>query len=217
MILKKSIKKITILLLSILFFAFLYIFSAFLFTLFPSKKIDLKKEHTIYLLYNNMHSDIVLELNTSTINWNKKLYPLIKKQHNFLAFGWGDKETYLNSPTWKDIKFLTTLKALFINTSSVIHVHSFSNIDAYKNTKKIHLSTKQLKQLEESLIQSFSSKEKILEGYKGYGYNDFFYNSIYSYNIFNTCNTWSGDRLRDAKISMSYWTPFSHNIVNSLP
>ncbi|RUM71342.1 MAG: hypothetical protein DSZ07_00665, partial [Sulfurovum sp.] len=53
--------------------------------------------------------------------------------------------------------------------------------------------------------------------YQGYGRDDLFYPSIYKYNLFNTCNTWTGDQLREANVSISYWTPLSSNIIDSLP
>jgi hypothetical protein len=35
--------------------------------------------------------------------------------------------------------------------------------------------------------------------------------------LFNTCNTWAGDVLRQSGIPVSRWTPFSYNVVYSIP
>lgn len=32
---------------------------------------------------------------------------------NYIAFGWGDKGFYLDTPTWADLKFSTAFKAAF--------------------------------------------------------------------------------------------------------
>ncbi len=131
-----------------------------------------------------------------------------------MAFGWGDKETYLNTPTWSDISILTTLKALFINTPSLLHVIYYKDIEWFKHLKRVKVSLEQEELLMQSILNSFNKKENPLQGYSK---NDLFYPSLYRYNLFYTCNTWTGERLRDANISVAYWTPFSYNVVASLP
>jgi len=197
---------------SIIFF---YFSTAFLLSFFPSKQKDSIKTETIYIIYNTMHTDIVLELNKTNQLWDKTLPIVIQNKTGYIAFGWGDKETYLNTPTWDKLSISTTLKALFINTPSLMHVSHIANIKHYKNIKKIDVSKEQLETLEKSILKSFNLITK--QHYKAYKQNDLFYPSTYKYNLFNTCNTWTGDTLRDANISMSYWTPLSQNVVDSLP
>ena len=196
----------------------LYFVTAYLLTFLLSTKEEQKKnkEQIIYILYDRMHSDIVLH--SKRINNRKlqaKLAPFIQKKEGYLSFGWGDKETYLNTPTWNDIKLSTSLKALFINTPSLIHVTFYKKIHHFKNIKAIKLSQEGKKKLENSILNSFDLKSD--KQYQGYGRDDVFYPSVYTYNLFRTCNTWTGDRLREANISMSYWTPLSSNVVDSLP
>ncbi len=162
-----------------------------------------------------MHSDIVFNLETSKVDWNRFLPQVVQgRKIGYLAFGWGDKETYLNTPTWDDLKLSTALKALFLNTPSLLHVAYYRDIDYYQ-TKEVVLTQKQFDSLEQILKREFS-KVPYYEA-KGFGRDDAFYSSNRVYNAINTCNTWSGDRLREANIGMSYWTPFSFNVVESLP
>jgi len=189
-----------------------YIFIAYVFTLFPKKypkHQEAKKE--IYLLYSQMHSDIVF--NIQDLNMSHFL-DFQKKKRGYLAFGWGDEETYLNTPNIADIKISTSLKALFINTPSLMHVSYVSNIHRYQNVKTIKLSNKQQTHLKASILKSFNFEEKT---YKGYGREDFFYTAKGNYNLINTCNTWTGDNLRESNVSMSYWTPFSFSVTNAFP
>jgi uncharacterized protein (TIGR02117 family) len=218
MIFIKSVKFILKFLLFITFITILYFLTAYLLVFLPTTKEEKeqKRDEDIYILYDTMHSDILL--NIKSLN-NKKLTiqlrTFINKREGYLAFGWGDKETYLNTPTWNDIKISTSLKALFINTHSLMHVSYISNIKKYKNIKKLKISKEQLAVLEKSILKSFNLE--LSTYYQGYGRDDFFYPSVYKYNLFNTCNTWTGDRLREANVSMSYWTPLSSNIIDSLP
>lgn len=207
-----------------LFFAFLlllsaiclYFFTAFCLTFFPANRnvFNLDKNQTIYLLYDKMHTDIVFDLTSTTQPWANLMPTLIPRQRGYIAFGWGDKETYLGRTTWDELKTTTALKALFLNTPSLMHVSYYYRIDYFKNLKTIHLSKEQQIVLEKAILKSFDFNKK---SYKGYWSHDLFYSSPYQYNLCHTCNTWTGDRLRDANITISYWTPLSQNLLLSLP
>ena len=209
---KKFFKSLFSLLLFLLLLVALYFLSAYLFTLFPKTTPQKhKQEKEVYLLYSDIHSDIVFEIHD--INLSK--FPEFKhKKQGYLAFGWGDKETYLNTPNIADIKLSTTLKALFLNTPSLMHVSYIPNILQYQKVKTIQLSTPQYNHLKNSIMQSFNFKG---ERYKGYGREDFFYAAKGKYNLFQTCNSWTGDQLRDANLSMPYWTPLVWSVTNALP
>jgi len=215
MIFIKSIKFILKFLLFITLIIILYFSTAYLLTFLPSKQEENRRTEDIYILYNTMHSDILLNTRGLNKELKRELTSLIKKREGYLAFGWGDKETYLNTPTWNDIKISTSLKALFINTPSLMHVSFYRDINRFRYIKHIKLSKKEKEKLEASILKSFDLERD--EEYQGYGRDDLFYPSVYNYNLFNTCNTWTGDRLREANLSISYWTPLSYNIIDSLP
>jgi len=215
MIFIKMVKFILKFFILFIFITILYFLMAYFLTFLPSQKEQNRKQtEKIYILYNEMHSDIVLTINGINRELKTHLISIIKDRNGYLAFGWGDKETYINTPTWNELKVSTTVKALFINTPSLMHVSFYKRIDGFKNLKKIKLSKEQKDVLEKNILKSFDLEKN--RRYRGYGKNDIFYSSIYSYNLFNTCNTWTGDRLREANISMSYWTPLSSNVIDSI-
>lgn len=209
---KKIFKYFLYLILFPLLIIGLYYLIAYVFTLFPkSTSKQTKQDATVHILYSRIHTDIVF--NIKDINLSN--FPKFKeKESGYLTFGWGDKETYLNTPQPEDIKLSTTLKALFINTPSLMHVSYIPNIFRYKSIKTIKLSNIQKKHLKISIMRSFSSKR---EGSQGYGKEDFFYSANNKYNLINTCNTWSGDKLRESNVSVPYWTPFVWSLTNVLP
>lgn len=214
-ILQTTIRTIALSILILIF----YIFIAFGFTLFPNQKTNMKKskKQTIYILYSSMHSDIVIDLEKSKLPWRDYLPNLLKsKKRGFISFGWGDQETYLNTPTWDDLKLSTALKALFINTPSLMHVTYIRDIHRFRYIKEVNITQEQHSKLEENILSGFGEKIEFYS--KGYRYNDkFYYSKSRQYNIINTCNTWTGETLLDANISVSRWTPFAYNVINSLP
>ena len=210
---KKILKYLFFLMAFALLIVAFYFSIAYGFTFFPKKSIShqTKAKETVHIFYSNIHSDIVF--NIKDINLSN--FPQFKEKKNgYLAFGWGDKETYLTTPYIEDIKISTSLKALFINTPSLMHVSYIPFISRYKNIKILKLSKRQKEHLKESIMQSFWSQKKV---YKGYGREDFFYTAKGQYNFINTCNTWTGDRLRESNVTMPYWTPFVWSITNSFP
>jgi len=209
---KKTFKYLFYLLLFPLLVVALYFFSAYIFMLFPKKTPQQTEQKSkIYILYSNIHSDIVFDIHD--INLSK--FPEFKhKKKGYLAFGWGDKETYLNTPNIENIKLSTSLKALFLNTPSLMHVSYIRNILRYQDTKTIPLSKRQHSHLRSSIMQSFNFKG---EHYRGYGREDFFYEAKGAYNALHTCNSWTGDRLREANVSMPYWTPMVWSVTKAIP
>jgi uncharacterized protein (TIGR02117 family) len=193
----------------------LYILTAYLLSFSPlnHKHSYSKKEEIIYIVYNNIHSDILFNLQDISDEWIRE-FPILKdKKRGYISFGWGDKETYLTTPTWDQIKISTSLKALFINTPSLMHVTYYPSLQYFIDIKPINITHEQSKIIKKSIFKSFDFTKKFYHGYRS---NDIFYASTYKYNFIYTCNTWTGDILHNAHVIMSCWTPFSRNIINSL-
>ncbi|HHH19887.1 MAG TPA: DUF2459 domain-containing protein [Campylobacterales bacterium] len=213
----KRLKPLFFVMIAITFMGFLYGTIALLLTYFPKSHPSTdEKNATIYLYHNAMHSDIILDIRMARLDWDKILPEIIRgRQRGYLAFGWGDRETYLSTPEWEQIATSTALKALFTNTPSLIHASFYTQIrKGDVDVKTIKLTPQQLHGLEESLRRTFGRRPTYLS--MGYGPNDAFYDSEATYNLIQTCNTWTGDRFREANITMSYWTPLSYNVVHSL-
>lgn len=206
---KKIIKYLT---LALLLPIIAYFLLSYILTLFPKEPTQSGlKSKEVYLLYSEIHSDIVFhieDINSSFLN------EFQTKKRGYLAFGWGEKEVYMSTATLSDIKLSTSLKALFLNTPSIMHVAYYPTLQNYTMVKKIELSSEELVRLQKSIFNDFMQEKKAYEGYEK---SDFFYESKGVYNLFHTCNTWTGDKLRGSNVRMSYWTPLSQNVRASLP
>ena len=77
------------------------------------KKIENQvSDKTIYLSTNGVHLDIVVpKINIDSL----LLYGIVREQSaNYLSFGWGDENFYINTPTWGDLTFSNAFKAIFL-------------------------------------------------------------------------------------------------------
>lgn len=103
--------------------------------LISAEKTTEPKTITIYLLSNGMYTDLVLPTQNDFIDWTTKVSPddtKGKKRGDWLAFGWGDKGFYLNTPTWADLKFSTAVKAAFWMSDSAMHTTYLGGTEGYE-------------------------------------------------------------------------------------
>lgn len=88
---------------------------------------------------------------------------------NFIAFGWGDKGFYLDTPEWSDLKASTALKAAFGVSSSAIHTTFFKQLKEGEDCKRILISKENYQKLVAYISDSFSNP-KNPEWIEGHSY-----------------------------------------------
>lgn len=171
-----------------------------------------EKEITVYLHTNGVHLDIIIPKKYM----NKKLSKdLIKtEQDNYFSFGWGDENFYLNTPTWNDLSLSNACSAMFLESSTLMHVTRYRNIQ--KDWVEVELSTKSMEKLNTYINLSFSrNKEggkKLLKG-EHYFHNDNFYKAKGSYSCFKTCNSWVNTAFLKSDMKACLWTPFDFSLI----
>lgn len=131
----------------------------------------------------------------------------------FIAIGWGDREFYLNTPTWADLTASRAAGALLGGKRALIHVSYLQRGQLQNGAYKLPLSQTQYAQLVDYVRAALPSGQAIPIAGAHYGDNDAFYEAEGGYNLFETCNTLTGRGLRQAGVTVSRWTPFDFNVV----
>ncbi len=177
------------------------------------------KEVEIFLLSNGVHTDIVVPLQNEVKDWSKSVRIENTKAKDFsakyVAFGWGDRGFYLETPTWADLKMSTALKAATGLSSSAIHTTFYKKMKENESCKKILISKENYTKLVSYIEASFQNKnERLLQIATNYTYgnNDAFYEAKGSYSLFYTCNTWANSALKAAKQKAGLWTVYDKGI-----
>jgi len=176
----------------------------------PAQNCTSGKE--IYISTNGVHLDIILpvnEINDALLNQLE-----ISANTRFVAFGWGDKQFYINTPEWKDLTFPVAFKALFLKSETAMHVTRYKQV--YPSWNRIVICPQQVETLNRYILKSFAHKEndnisKI--PITGYGNNDTFYNATGSFSLFHTCNVWVNNALKEAGIRTAIWSPFDVGVL----
>ncbi|WP_206733269.1 TIGR02117 family protein [Flavobacterium amnicola] len=213
---KKMLRFFLKLILGFVSFLLVYILGAFLLPKIPVNA-DVKQEGKtipIYILSNGVHTDIVLPVKNHLFDWTKniKYENTIAKDSTaqLIAFGWGDKGFYLETPTWADLKFSTALKAATGLSASAIHATFYKSLKENDRCKKIFVSESEYQKLVSFINNSFqldSDNFMKIETNAVYGKHDAFYEAKGKYSVFHTCNTWTNNSLKAANQRAAFWTP----------
>lgn len=180
-----------------------------------------KKIIPCYILTNGVHTDIVVPVCNSIMNWSTFLdyrdCTSTDSLNSYIGFGWGDKGFYLETPTWSDLKFSTAFRASFGLSSSAMHVTWFPNeLKENESCIKFFASEEQYRILVDyirnSFIENGGKPVHISAKHAHYGNNDTFYDAKDTYNLFFTCNTWANSALKKAGQKSALWTPFDSGI-----
>ncbi|GAA4278188.1 TIGR02117 family protein [Aquimarina mytili] len=172
-----------------------------------------EKKYNIYLSSNGVHLEIILhkdELNSSILKGQ-----VYNPEAQFFSFGWGDKNFYVETPTWADLTFVNGFRALFINSSTLLHVTRYREIQ--KDWVEIQVSQAQLDKINTYIDTAFrldDKGKKILLPGLGYYKSDDFYEAIGNYHCFRTCNTWVNTALKESDIKACVWTPFDFGLLS---
>lgn len=215
-----KIKKAAKILLKMVFgfvgFLLIYILSAFLLSKITvnSDCTEEGKSIPVYLLSNGVHTDIVLPVKNHLFDWSKhvKFENTIAKDSTaqFVAFGWGDKGFYLETPTWADLKFSTAFKAASGLSTSAMHTTFYKSLKENDHCKRILVSDSEYEKLANYIKNSFqidSGNFMKIQTDAVYGKNDAFYEAKGSYSLFHTCNTWANNALKESNQKAAFWTP----------
>jgi uncharacterized protein (TIGR02117 family) len=175
---------------------------------------------TIYVSSNGVHTDLILPVRSEIINWQNLFHPDYFGNGwvyaPYIAFGWGERGFYLNTPEWSDLRVKTALNALLIPSASVMHVSLWPQPEENDLTKMIVLSDADYKKIVENITNSFSLGEDgffFKVNHPGYGDYDLFFESPLKFHLFKTCNVWTNSVLKTAGIRTSLWTPFDKPIL----
>lgn len=216
-IIRKIFSWLLKLLIGFFFLILLYLLIAIVLTLIPvnSDFSNASEGTAIYVRSNGVHTDIIIPTQSTQYAWIRKLG--YDKNIKYLAFGWGDKEFYMNTPGWSDIKITTAFKAAFLPTTSVLQVYGLRTSPSItKRTRKIILTDEQLQHLSNYIYDSFILDKygypvEILDdnGVAIYRY----FESKRKYTLFYTCNNWVNQGLKSAGVKNSIWTPFDKSVL----
>jgi uncharacterized protein (TIGR02117 family) len=165
---------------------------------------------TIYVADNGVHTDLVLPAR----DFSNRVRPdhfadPAQAAQPMLMFGWGDRDFYLNTPTWWDMNPFRVARALAGMGPTVVHVSAVPEPQPAAKIRRLVLRPEEYARLVDYVQRTFAAGPPV----RGYGGHDAFYAARGGYSALRTCNDWSAGGLRSAGVRMGAWTPFAFGVM----
>ncbi len=211
-------KIVKIVLSTFIMFILIYFIFPYLSIYLHSKKFSFREERLIY--YYNTHEGLYshTELILKARDINKSYLRLLsKKGCRYLSFSYGDRDFMADEGGFDDLNLTLAIKSLFTNDKAVIKVGCYYDFQR-DVVREIGVSSEMLDRLIVSIFQDFAYKNGTLIEENAIKNEPIFsyYQSKIPYNLFHTCNSWTGDKLRDMGLGVSYFTTFGYYLDKSL-
>ncbi|MEO8589670.1 MAG: TIGR02117 family protein [Flavobacteriales bacterium] len=176
---------------------------------------------TTYILSNGVHTDIVVPVRSSDMDWTRDVSFANTTGHDssatWVGFGWGDKGFYLETPTWGDLTARVACNAMFGLGHSAMHATFHQQLEEGALCKRITLSHAQYRRLvayiQDSFAHNAQGHTQAISTHANYGSSDAFYEGVGSYSLFHTCNCWANDGLKACGQKACWWTPTDSGIL----
>jgi uncharacterized protein (TIGR02117 family) len=141
--------------------------------------------------------------------------PLDGRRPTHIAIGWGEREIFLNTPTWGDLEPLTALRIATFGGEPVMRVSHYIRPAPSQWHRPLRISEEQYRRLVEHVEGALApprpnGTRPVLDGTEP---RDAYYEATGTYTLVKTCNSWVGDALGDAGIEMGLWTPFAGGVM----
>jgi uncharacterized protein (TIGR02117 family) len=200
----------------------LYAATAFSLPLLPVGTPAPAADIEAYVVSNGVHTDLVLPVRSERIDWTTVFDPAhfrsMPPDASFVAIGWGDREFFLNTPEWRDLTVGRAVGALSGTGRSLMHVTWLRRADLGTRVWRLPLDAAGHDALVQHITATLHDGTPPARPVPGrhYGPTDAFFEARGAYDLFTTCNTWTGQGLRAARVPVSLWTPFAPNVVSRL-
>jgi uncharacterized protein (TIGR02117 family) len=168
---------------------------------------------------NGVHTELVMPLVTPEKDWRRDFpaadLPVPDRGFTHVAVSWGEKEVFLNTPTWWDLSPVTVLRIVGIGGDGLLHVSHYVRPAPSDDFRPITLTPEQYRRLVAAVERSVPRGQRVR--YAGYGPEDVFYDAPGHYTASNTCNQWTSDMLAAAGVKTGWWTPFAGGVMKWVP
>ena len=166
---------------------------------------------------NGVHTGIVMPIVSPEMDW-RTLFPSAALPVNgrlptHVAVGWGEREVFLNVPTWGDLKPGTALRIAIMGGAPVMRVSHYIRPAPGPNHRPVMLSRADYGRMVEAIAASLADEPAPREILRGTNPRDAYYHARGHYTLVYTCNNWVADMLAQGGVQMGRWTPFAGGVM----
>ena len=168
---------------------------------------------------NGVHTALVLPLVTAERDWGR-VFPLgdiarPDRPYTHVSVSWGERQVFLETPTWWDLKASTVLRIAGVGGEGLLHVAYYVRPAPAEDIRPLRLTRAEYRRLVAAIDRALPRGE--WTAHRGYDDYDAFYEAPGRYTVRNTCNQWTSDTLAAAGVKTGWWTPFAGGVMKWVP
>ncbi len=179
----------------------------------------------VLFISDPLHAGIMVPIEHDVMDWREhfpvRCFAGDTAHATHVLFGWGDRAFCIETPTWADMKFSTTLRALFWPTDSSLRVSLLQPDDSPYQARAVSISADQYRRLTDYISASFlrdaAGQTFVQIPGAAHGRNDAFFESRDTYQAANNCNNWIGGAMKHCGIRTAWYTPLPKSMFAYLP
>lgn len=168
---------------------------------------------------NGVHTAIVMPAVSAQKDWRADfpaddvLAP--NRPYTHVSVSWGEREVFLNTPTWWDLSLPVVLNAA-TGGDGLLHVSHYIRPAPSPDHRQLTISHAEYARLIAIIEREIlpASERTVYRGYSDY---DVFYDAPGTYHLGNTCNQWVSNALAAAGIKTGWWTPMVGGVMKWVP
>lgn len=173
---------------------------------------------------NGVHTGIVMPVVNDVKDW-RTTFPSAAlptpggELPTHLAIGWGEKEVFLNTPTWDDLRLSTVLRVVFRGGDGLMRVGHYVRPAPSETHRPMLLRPSEYARLVREVEATLppiapGENRRTYDSYEPGARN---YDALGRYTMFNTSNQWVSDTLAAAGMRIGSWTPFAGGVMKWIP
>jgi uncharacterized protein (TIGR02117 family) len=174
---------------------------------------------TVFVETNGVHTALVLPKFTAQKDWSET-FPVRDladpaRPYTHLSVSWGERQVFLDTPTWADLSPLTVLHIIGVGGDGLVHVAHYVRPAPADDIRPLRLRPAEYATIVRR-IEDLLPHDTLVEPrrrYPGYAAHDVFYDARGRYTAANTCNQWTSDTLAAAGVRTGWWTPFAGGVM----
>lgn len=168
---------------------------------------------------NGVHTALVLPLVTPERDW-RPVFPdsdiaAPSPDYTHVAVSWGERQVFLETPTWWDLRPTTVLRIAGIGGDGLIHVAHYIRPAPAEDIRPLRITHAQYRRLVAEIDRALPRGPRVI--HPGYGVQDVFYDAPGHYTVRETCNQWTSNTLAKAGVRTGWWTPFAGGVMKWVP
>jgi uncharacterized protein (TIGR02117 family) len=172
----------------------------------------------IFVETNGVHVSLIVPMSAA----GEDLSDLIRPEHlvnrdlygTHAMIGWGHGRVYRNARTWGDVNSLDIASAIVGSDFSTLHIYHLIDPEVLPHRKALRISPQQYRIIIRQIRATFRLSERGESSvHPAYGPDNLFYDSNGHYSAIHTCNSWTGDILRNAGVRIGVWTPMPGGVM----